>query len=202
MSSTSAARRVITDATEIPGGWVVAALGDHFVVTSSKRVFQRDWRSSGVPFYRARELAVLAEMGRVENELFIDRSMFDDYRRDFGAPAPKDFLVTGVGTLGKTYVVRPGDEFYFKDGNIIWLKASRTVDSEFLRQLFLTPLVQSQISEGSAGTTVGTYTITNAKQTRIPLPPLREQAAIANVLKTTDDGISALRRLIAKKTAI
>lgn len=193
--------RVVTEAA-LPDDWELVRLGDHFTITSSKRVFQRDWRSSGVPFYRARELAVLGGKGRVENELFIDREMFDRYRRAFGAPSPGDFLVTGVGTLGKTYVVRAGDEFYFKDGNIIWFKASTTVDSSYLNQLYRTPFVLDQVFGNSGGSTVGTYTITNAKLTVVPLPPQKEQAAIAATLADADDLIATLERLIAKKQAI
>lgn len=128
--------------------------------------------------------------------------MFDEYRRKYGAPQTNDFLVTGVGTLGKAYVVRAGDEFYFKDGNIIWLKASLTVSSQFLKQMFLTPMVMGQVVGNSAGTTVGTYTITNAKATVIPLPPKVEQEAIGRVLDDADHLITTLERLIAKKQAI
>lgn len=176
------------------GEWGMTTLGDHFEITSSKRVFQREWRGSGVPFYRARELAILGTTGAVENELFIDRSLYERYKRGFGAPEPGDFLVTAVGTLGKTYVVRPEDEFYFKDGNIIWLKASATVDSQFLKYLFQVPSLQDQIQGGSSGTTIGTYTITAAKQTIIPLVPLDEQRAIADVLVAVDAEITVLQR--------
>lgn len=186
----------------LPEDWELVQLGDHFMITSSKRVFQRDWRTSGVPFYRARELAVLGAEGRVKNELFIDREMFDYYRRAFGAPRPGDFLITGVGTLGKTYVVQDGDEFYFKDGNIIWLKASSTVDSFYLKQLFKTPFVLDQVFSNSGGSTVGTYTITNAKLTYIPAPPKLEQLAISQALSDSDSLIASLERLIAKKQAI
>jgi type I restriction enzyme S subunit len=193
---------IATDVGELPADWSSTCLGNHFEITSSKRVFQKDWRSSGVAFYRARELAVLAECGRVDNELFIDRTMFERYRKEFGAPEPGDIMVTGVGTLGKTYVVKTGDEFYFKDGNIIWLKCSRSVDSEFLRQLYLSPLVIRQIFDSSSGTTVGTYTITNAKKTRIPLPPRGEQSRVAQALGDADRLISSTARLISKKRAI
>jgi len=185
-----------------PHVWPYAPLGDHFVITSSKRVFQKDWRSRGVPFYRARELAVLGRKGWVNNELFIDREMYERFQRSYGAPSAGDFLITGVGTLGKTYVVKDGDEFYFKDGNIIWLKRSSSVESNFLNQLYKTPFIIDQIFGNSAGSTVGTYTITNAKKTIIPLPHPVEQRAIARALDDTDKLIESLENLITKKMAI
>lgn len=198
-------QQLLTGRTRLSGftePWGTTQLGEHFEITSSKRIFQREWRSSGVPFYRARELAVLGERGRVDNDLFIDRALFEKYKRLHGAPSVGDFLVTGVGTLGKTYVVRPADEFYFKDGNIIWFKRSETVDSRFLKFLFETPNIQDQVHGESAGTTVGTYTITNAKRTRIPSVPINEQRAIAGVLSDSEAEIDALRRRLTKARAI
>ncbi len=188
-----------TEVGAIPEGWAVKLLGDLFEVTSSKRVFQSEWRTNGVPFYRARELAVLGETGFVDNELFITREMYEEFKGRHGVPATGDMLVTGVGTLGKTYVVSGEHEFYFKDGNIIWFKIGLSLSSEFLRQLYLTPLIIKQIGSGSAGTTVGTYTITAAKKTTIPFPPLPEQRAIATALSDVDALLGGLDRLIAKK---
>ena len=148
-----------TEVGVIPEDWNATRLGDLFEVTSSKRVFQSEWKTYGVPFYRARELAVLGETGKVDNELFITREMYEAFKRSYGVPEVGDMLVTGVGTLGKVYVVAPNHEFYFKDGNIIWFKTAGSVCSDFLRQLYLTPVVKKQIGDGSAGTTVGTYTV-------------------------------------------
>ena len=42
-------------------------LSDLYDIGSSKRVFQSEWRKSGVPFYRAREIAKLSIDGYVDN---------------------------------------------------------------------------------------------------------------------------------------
>lgn len=182
--------------------WPQRRLGDLLQITSSKRVFQSEWKSRGIPFYRAREIVRLQEQGFVDNDLFIAEDHYESLVRQTGAPEPGDLLVTGVGTLGRTYLVRPGDRFYFKDGNIIWLKRSDSIDPHFLEQLYKTPQVKSQIEGESAGTTVGTYTITNAKNTVVVVPDLAIQRAIAEALGAADDLIATLERLIAKKRAI
>lgn len=194
-------QELLTGRTRLPGftgEWQHTELGSHFEITSSKRVFQHQWRSSGVPFYRAREITVLGEEGRVDNDLFIDRALYLQYAREFGAPKAGDFLVTAVGTLGKTYVVRQGDEFYFKDASVIWFRSSATFDSQFLRYLFETPQVQDQVHGESTGTTVGTYTIRNAKKTRVFAPPLPEQKAIAEVLNSIDREVQCYKRRLDK----
>jgi type I restriction enzyme S subunit len=187
-----------TEVGVIPEDWEVKRLGELFEITSSKRVFQSEWKTAGTPFYRARELAVLCENGRVENELFISKEMYNTFKNIYGVPQIGDMLVTGVGTLGKAYVVSDGHEFYFKDGNIIWFKVSGKVRSNFLKQLYLTQLITEQIDNASAGTTVGTYTISSAKKTIIPFPPLAEQEAIAEVLSAMDAEIALLETQLAK----
>ncbi|WP_250866199.1 restriction endonuclease subunit S [Caballeronia sp. INSB1] len=198
-------QQLLTGRQRLPGfrgEWAEKTLGELFEITSSKRVFQSEWRSEGVPFYRARELAVLGETGQVENELFITRELYATHRKSFGVPEIGDMLVTGVGTLGKVYVVSDDREFYFKDGNIIWFRCSGKMSAEFLRQLYLTPVLKKQIEEGAAGTTVGTYTITAAKRTRIPFPTLDEQGAIASVLFDMDAEIAALEQKKKKTRAL
>ncbi len=187
-----------TEIGTIPEDWVVKRLGELFEITSSKRVFQSQWKTKGIPFYRARELAVLGEQGIVNNELFITREMYNAFKKTYGVPKVGDILVTGVGTLGKVYVVPDEREFYFKDGNIIWFKTSGKVSSEFLRQLYSTPLIIKQIEDNSAGTTVGTYTISGAQKTVIPYPTLPEQTAIAEILSDMDAEIAALEGKLSK----
>ncbi|MBK6366778.1 MAG: hypothetical protein IPF65_05775 [Polaromonas sp.] len=48
------------------------------------------------------------------------------------ARKPGDLLLTSVGTLGSVYVVKPGDRFYFKDGNLTWFRNFKGLDSQFL----------------------------------------------------------------------
>jgi len=142
--------------------WV--ELGEICEITSSKRVFQSEWKKEGVPFYRAREIVKLSENGFVDNELFITEEMFRDYSAKYGAPREGDLMVTGVGTLGICYRVRKNDRFYFKDGNIIWLKNfNNKVDSKYIKLLFSADLIAGQIKGFAQGGTVGTYTIINAK---------------------------------------
>jgi len=187
----------------IPEEWDVKTIGDYYEVTSSKRIFQSQWRHIGIPFYRAREIVVLAENRKVDNELFIDKELYDLYKRQYGVPQAGDVLVTGVGTLGRLYVVQSNDSpFYFKDGNIIWFK-NKGYNSVLLSYLYQTGSVINQITDNSGGSTVGTYTIQNAINTKIITPNLpAEQDAIAEALSDVDALIAALDKKIAKKRLI
>lgn len=191
-----------TEVGVIPEDWVVARIDEYYDVISSKRVLQRDWKSRGVPFYRAREVAVLAEKGVVDNELFITEDLYLTLKSKYGVPKVGDALVTGIGTIGKVYTVSPDNMFYFKDASVLWLKSRGGYSSEFLKQVFLTDIIVKQIKNSSMGTTVETYTIQSAKKTLVPTPSLEEQRAIATALSDVDALITALDKLIAKKRAI
>ena len=102
----------------IPQDWNVHTLEMLYNITSSKRVFQSQWRKSGIPFYRAREIAVMSEGKSAPEDLYIDADLYNQYTRQYGSIKKDDVLITGVGTLGKVYVVKENDQFYFKDGNI------------------------------------------------------------------------------------
>lgn len=89
--------------------------------TSSKRVFAEDYVSEGVPFYRGGEISLKKDGEPIEDPLFISREHYESIKETYGIPTEGDILITAVGTIGNSYLVE-NEEFYFKDGNIIWLK--------------------------------------------------------------------------------
>jgi len=175
--------------------WPMVRLGEIFEITSSKRVFESEWKNESVPFYRAREIVKLAKDGFVENELFISEEMFEKYSLKYGIPQEGDMMVTGVGTLGVCYVVKKGDRFYFKDGNIIWFKKKTDNITNFVKYVFQTDFIKRQIQQ-TVGVTVGTYTIVNAKKTQIPLPPIEFQREIVAEIEGYQKIIYGARQVV------
>ena len=164
---------------EIPENWCWCRLKSIVSVVSARRVHQSDWRSEGVPFYRAREIGKLADTGSVDNELFITEALYAEFSSS-GVPHPGDLMVTAVGTLGKTYIVKDGDRFYYKDASVICFENFGRINPAYLKLLMYSPYMEEQIKQNSAGTTVGTITIVKANEYLIPLPPLMEQQRIVD----------------------
>ena len=164
---------------EIPENWHWCRLKSIVNVVSARRVHQSDWRSEGVPFYRAREIGKLADTGSVDNELFITEALYTEFSSG-GVPHPGDLMVTAVGTLGKTYIVKDSDRFYYKDASVICFENFGQINPAYLKLLMYSPYMEEQIKQNSAGTTVGTITIVKANEYLIPLPPLMEQQRIVD----------------------
>jgi len=171
--------------------WVEKKIEDYFSVRSSKRVLQKDWTTQGIPFYRTRELVSLYNNEPFSSEIFISEELFSEISQKYGLPTEGDILVSGVGTLGISYQVRAGDKFYFKDGNVLWFKKKSGIVSTFFKYCFQSGQIQDQILGQASISTVGTYTIQNAKVTKFLCPPIKtEQKKIADCLTALDTRIT------------
>lgn len=174
------------DPTTNPYQFPIISLSNVFDIGSSKRVYESQWTSFGVPFYRAREIVSLSKNGFVDNALFITEEMYQQYKSKYGVPKENDMMVTGVGTLGVCYIVKPNDKFYFKDGNTLWFKNKGLCNIRFIKELFETDFVKEQISANANASTVGTYTIAKANNTKIIYPSINLQNKFAEFAKLID----------------
>lgn len=181
----------------IPEDWSVTSLGELAEITSSKRIFESDYVSLGIPFYRGKEISLLIEGKSIDQPYFIAEKRFNEIKAQFGAPERGDILITAVGTLANVFVVRGMTPFYFKDGNLIWLRKMQAAESDYVGVQM--GARKSDIINGAIGSSQKALTIAVLRNFRIPLPPLPEQRAIATALSDVDALLGALERLIAKK---
>ena len=106
--------------------WQRLRFGDICEITSSKRIFMSDYVSSGIPFYRSKEIIEKQSGKNISTGLFISEEKYAEIKNKYSVPQANDILLTSVGTLGIPYVVKEDEKFYFKDGNLIWIKKSIT----------------------------------------------------------------------------
>ena len=168
----------------LPKNWEWCLLGDIFNVSSSKRVLKNEWKSSGVPFYRAREIVKLSINGTVDNDLFISPEHYENLRKNYGVPNTGDLMVTGVGTIGKVYIVKENDVFYYKDASVLCFEnIYKAINPRFAKLMLDSSLIQNQIHSKTYGNTVDTITISTAKNYLCVLPPLAEQKRIVDEIE-------------------
>ncbi len=177
--------------------WPMAKLGGVSDVTSSKRILAEEYVPAGTPFYRTKEIVELSEGHEISLELFISRERYESIKARFGAPAKGDLLVSAVGTIGVSWVVSDDREFYFKDGNLLWIRSLSNLDPYFLKYS-LDSTFAAGIDHIVFGAAYKALTIEKLKEFTISLPPLATQQAIVAEIEAEQALVVANRELIAR----
>ena len=162
---------------EIPESWEWVHFSQLFNVRSAKRIHQSDWKTFGIPFFRGRELVQLIKTGNVNPEIFINEELYNNVK-EFGLPQKDDILISAVGTIGKVYIVKGTNPFYYKDAYILCCENFSKITPNYFAIAINSPYIQKQIHQDAMATTVAQLTIERAKNLLIPLPPLAEQHRI------------------------
>ena len=165
----------------VPQGWCGCLLGEICQIQSSKRVHKNDYVEKGVPFYRTTEIKELSEGKTISNCLFISDTQYSLIKEKYGVPHKGDILISAVGTIGITYVIPNEDHFYFKDGNLIWIGKSNSVNSDYLCMM-LGHMVRNSNAISTSGSAYNALTIEKLTELEILLPPLTEQNRIIEEL--------------------
>ena len=175
-------------------GWQEVTLSELGTITSSKRIFKREYELEGVPFYRTKEVKQKANDLPISTELFISRERYDEIKSKFGVPNQGDILLTAIGTIGEIWVVDGEEEFYFKDGNVLWFREFEAVNPYFLRYALRSFVATLQrMAHGAA---YSALPIEKLKTHTLLLPPRAEQNRIVSIL---DEAFSAIAK--AKENA-
>ena len=162
-------------------------------IVSSKRVFAASYQSEGIPFFRGKEVSQLARGEKTTAELYISKEVYNDVVLRTGPINPGDILITAVGTIGNPYHVKNSAlPFYFKDGNIVWLRNySELINSTFLFYWLNSEFGRKKVLDTAIGSTQAALTITGLSGITIGFPGLAQQAEIVSVLSAIDEKIEA-----------
>ena len=176
-------------------GWEMKTLGHICEITSSKRVFANEYVDTGVPFYRSKEVIEKSKQLPISVELYISESHYNKIKSSFGVPQIGDILVTAVGTIGKIWVVDTNEPFYFKDGNLVWLRNIKGAHREYFRySLFY--LIDEYKKVNANGAAYNALTIAKLKLMLCPLPPLSLQQSFAQKIEQIEQQKVAIQKTI------
>lgn len=155
----------------IPDGWEELKIQDTCDVTSSKRIFLEEYTEKGIPFFRGKEITLKSKNQTIDDILYIKKERFKEIQNTFGSPREKDILLTAVGTIGSVYSVKNSDgEFYFKDGNLIWLKNFKKESFYFLYYFLRSKPIQNKLSNIAIGSSQKALTIDAIKKVNLLIP--------------------------------
>ena len=167
--------------------WPIQALDKLCNVGSSKRIYQNEQSQEGVPFWRISDLVSKMDTGVADSGLYIPEDRYMELKQAGLVPIPGDILVTSRGTLGRCYIIRDDDCFYFQDGMISWLSGyAENITPLYLQYLFMMPGFRKQIDSMQAGSTVAYLSIAMLKNLRVMVPPIEVQNAFVSFVAQLD----------------
>ena len=185
----------------IPEGWKIERLGNLFEITSSKRVFEEDYVNEGIPFYRSKEIIELSNNQEITTELFISNELYAKFKNKFGVPKENDILITSVASIGNSYQVRKDDIFYFKDGNLTWIKSSsKKALSKYLIYWLKSDLGKNTLISSTIGTSQSALTIEKLRAIKILVPEVNILEKFEQKISSFDIKIQILNKQITNLT--
>ncbi|HHZ7750567.1 TPA: restriction endonuclease subunit S [Enterococcus faecalis] len=162
--------------------WEQCKLGGLGSVAMNKRIFKEQTSESGdIPFYKIGTFGATADA-------FISRELFETYKKKYPYPKIGDLLISASGSIGRVVEYKGNDE-YFQDSNIVWLKHDDRINNLFLKQFY--SIVKWHGLEGS---TIKRLYNKNILETTIHLPVFDEQEKIGTLFKQLDDIITLHQR--------
>ena len=166
------------------------ALCEIATVTSSKRIFAEQYVSEGVPFYRQKEIIEKHDKKQLSDPLYISEEVYENIKSKFGIPKEGDLLLSAVGvTLGIPYIVQ-NEKFYFKDGNLIWLKDfKKDINSKYIYYWIDSKFGLESIFIRAIGSAQPALTIDLVKKYKMFFPEKSKQDKIVNILSRYDEAI-------------
>ena len=161
--------------------WEQRKFGDVGSVAMCKRIFKEQTSEEGdVPFYK------IGTFGG-SPDAYISRELFEEYKKAYQYPSKGDILISASGSIGRT-VEYTGEDEYFQDSNIIWLKHGDNIDNAFLKVLY------SVVEWSCEGSTIKRLYNDNFLKTEFMLPYIEEQTKIGEFFSQIDNLITLHQR--------
>lgn len=173
------------DPVENDKGWEKKRLGDLADISSSKRIFANEYTETGVPFYRGKEVTEKSKGNEISVELFISEDRYNEIKRIYGVPVVGDILVTAVGTIGNIWVIDSEEPFYFKDGNVLWMRIKNNSHPVYFKYL-LSVLIDEYKGQMANGCAYSALTIVNLKEMPTTIVPLSLQQDFASKIESIE----------------
>ena len=177
--------------------WPVEKMEDVFSITSSRRILKSEWKTEGnIPFIRVRDMVQLANGEPLTNEFFVSEEFYNS-RPDEEKTHAGDIIVSATSTIGKTYVIKEGERFYFKDADVLLFRKRKPINGVFFTYGLTMPTLWQQIEPSLGATTVAHFLISKACKLLQPMPPMELQERFAAFVEQSDKS-----KFVALKTTI
>lgn len=180
---------------KIPSDWEVTNLGSLGQFSKGKGILKDQLNESGLPCIRYGEIYTTYDFIVKNVKSFIT----EEVSKESQEIKKGDILFAGSGEtteeIGKA-VAYISDEKAYAGGDVIILSTYKSVNAEWLSFSLETNVARKQKRVLGQGNSVVHIYSRELSKVKLPLPPLPEQACIAEVLSTWDKAISNVQNII------
>lgn len=172
-------------------------IGSFTKVFSASRVHKNEWKNSGVPFWRSSD--VMSFHNGVENsrgKAYISHELYERLSAKSGKIHKGDLLVTGGGSIGMPYLVPDDTPLYVKDADLLCIVANNVVNNKFLYKYMMSNQFREYLKRITHDASIPHYTISQIKETPVPVISLSLQEEIVSTLDKFESYITKLEKMI------
>ena len=182
--------------------WAIKPIKELYSVGSSKRIYAAEQTKAGVPFLRVSDICSLIDGDNVQPSLYISEDKFAELESNDLVPTENDILVTSRGTIGRCYIIKASDKFYFQDGMVTWLKQKGfSIEPLYVSTLFAANSFSELLDKATNKTTVHYISIDKLAAIPIPVPPIELQKQFTAFVEHVDKSKFAAQQALADLTA-
>ena len=169
-------------------------------IGSSKRIFASEYTKKGIPFFRSTEVIELANKKTFVPDFYISENKYSEIAQKFPVPQNSDILIAAIGAnMGTVYFVNLNYKFYFKDGNVIWLREfENTVNPKYLYYWLTTQKGYKELCNTAIGSAQRALTIDKIGNIKFKVPNINVQQHIVDIIGSLDNKIENNNKLLEK----
>ena len=189
-----------TEVGVIPEDWEADNLGRFWGLTDCKHV-TAPFVPQGFPLASIRE--VQSRFVDLTNAKQTTKTFYKLLIEGGRKPQAEDLILSRNATVGEVAQVAEWHPPFAMGQDVCLLrKKSDELSTEFLQCVFQSSIVRKQLADLMVGSTFKRANVEQIRNFTVPMPPGKEQRAIATALSDVDALLEALDRLIAKKRDI
>jgi len=178
----------------IPVEWEVVRLGDVSLKISDGLHSTPKYEDGTKYFFINGNNLIKNEIIIFNNTKSVSQEEYLKHKRDL---TNKTILMSINGTIGNLAIYNNEEVVLGKSACYINIK--NNIDFKYIYLLLSSNLIQASFKSELTGSTIKNLSLKTIKNTAIPLPPLKEQQKIAEILATWDNAISKQEELVKAK---
>ncbi|NTU42966.1 MAG: hypothetical protein HGA78_07920 [Nitrospirales bacterium] len=200
MSSTVPKGYKQTEVGVIPEDWEVGNLNQFWTVTDCKHVTAQ-FVDNGFPIASIKE--VQSRFVDLTNAKQTTQKFYNLLSEGGRKPMTGDLILSRNATVGEVAQVAEWHPSFAMGQDVCLLRRKLPeFSTNYLQSVFRSAIIANQLSDLMVGSTFKRVNVQQIKSFTVPMPPPREQKAIAEALSDADALIESLEQLIAKKRQI